>query len=353
VLTLLARHGTEQYHDAFEDIQQLYARRLPGSRHDTVIVDTSLDEAYEQLLNDGSFVIGSSNAFWEFSAWDRGVDFVGSRLDDYDVVHLATSAFRAQDARHLAAFQPGTLAALGCTPAAIGHIDLYPEPIQLYEQTSQAWIRSSWLFVRPQELLQLGSLISIQQPRIFFSGDACAPFRRDAPLSPNYQRYIVGWLTGDGTGIGGKWHSRFDLSASTLARFEAKALAILNEHALTIRLRRQGCAILDATWLATAHAQCPLRQGLCLLPSSRWQVSARELVMSAFDDAKYGAAAPIKGPPLAVRAALAAGECWDVSACYGHSAGRGALWRAVGRDPMLLVTRPVVGALRRLHAPIR
>jgi hypothetical protein len=52
-----------------------------------------------------------------------------------------------------------------------------------------------------------------------------------------------------------QWHSRFRLEATTLAEFEAKALAILNEHALTIRMRTQGCAPVDATWLATQVAR--------------------------------------------------------------------------------------------------
>ena len=76
-------------------------------------------------------------------------------------------------------------------------------------------------------------------------------FRPSAPLSANYQKYILDWLTGNGTGQGVEWHSRFGLTPESLPFFEAKASAILNEQMLSVRLRAQGCALLDATWLAT------------------------------------------------------------------------------------------------------
>ena len=86
----------------------------------------------------------------------------------------------------------------------------------------------------------------------FFSGDPANPFRVDAPLDDEYRANILGWLVGEGTGQGVVWHSRFDLDQSALALFEAKTLAILNEHALTIRLRAQGCATVDQRGLPLA-----------------------------------------------------------------------------------------------------
>jgi hypothetical protein len=67
-----------------------------------------------------------------------------------------------------------------------------------------------------------------------------------------YRAQITGWLTGEGTGQGTAWHSRFALTSETLAFFEAKALAILNEHALSMRLYGQGTSMVDATWLSSA-----------------------------------------------------------------------------------------------------
>src|SRR5206468_4458418 len=73
----------------------------------------------------------------------------------------------------------------------------------------------------------------------------------DAPLSERYQRYIVDWLTGADVGQGVTWHSRLELTLEGLVSFEQKALCILNEQMLGIRLRAMGCPLVDVTWLST------------------------------------------------------------------------------------------------------
>jgi hypothetical protein len=81
-------------------------------------------------------------------------------------------------------------------------------------------------------------------------------------------------LTGNGTGQGVEWHSRFGLTPESLPFFKAKALAILNEQMLSVRLRAQGCALIDATWLSTKQLQSRAR--LETIPSWRWQVTTRD-----------------------------------------------------------------------------
>jgi hypothetical protein len=141
----------------------------------------------------------------------------------------------------------------------------------------RSWLRSSFVFLPPAELQLLGSLVSIDAPRAFFSGDPCAPFRSDAPLSTRYRDYIRDWLTGPGTGQGVEWHSRFELTQATLRLFEAKAMAIINEQVLSARLRAQGCALIDATWLATRRARLPTDDVLDVIPSWRRQITARDV----------------------------------------------------------------------------
>jgi hypothetical protein len=141
----------------------------------------------------------------------------------------------------------------------------------------RSWLRSSFVFLPPVELRLLGSLVSIDDPRSLFSGHPECPFRSDAPLSENYRQYIIGWLTGRGTGHGVEWHSRFELTRETLSLFEAKATAILNEQMMSSRLRAQGCALVDATWLATRHASLGEDEPLGAIPGWRWQITRRDV----------------------------------------------------------------------------
>jgi hypothetical protein len=277
VLTLLVRHGTAKYENAVGEIDAFFARQMPLVERDLVVIDNALPEEYEEALGRNRVLIGGSNAGWEFSSWDSGIAYVGPRLADYDLVHLATSAFRMLYTRYLDRISEVMLRLVLRRGAAVGHIDYFNDPIMVFGRQSQAWLRSSFLFLPPAELKMLGSLVNVINQTALFTGDPTAPFRGDAPLSGNYQQYLLNWLTGDGTGQGVQWHSRFALSTDTLTFFQSKVVEILNEHLLSIRLRAQGCAMIDATWLAArAETLRAADQPLGPIPSWRRQVTERD-----------------------------------------------------------------------------
>jgi hypothetical protein len=166
-------------------------------------------------------------------------------------VNVATSAFRQLYVGYLERFTPAVFAAIAGRPVCLGHIDCYNEPIHILEFVSQHWIRTSCFFLPPGELALLDSVRSAGEGERWFSGNRLRPFRDDAPLSDGYRRLIVEWLTGGDTGQGATWHSAMALDERHLALFEQKALTILNEHLLSIRLRAAGCRLVDVTWLSS------------------------------------------------------------------------------------------------------
>jgi len=276
ILTLFARHGTERYADAESKADALLARLLPEVHRETVVIDSALPPEYQERTASHRWLVGSNNSSWEFSSWESGRIFVGEHLKNFDFVHLATSAFDTLYTAYLDRLDTHTLALAVGRAVAIGHVDCYPTPVSLLGRRSQGWLRTSWLFVPPVELALLGSLVSIPDGTPFFGEDPTVPFRPEAPLCQAYRNYILGWLTGVGTGQNVEWHSRFVLDAVTWAYFKAKARAILNEHMLAIRLRAQGCAMADATWLATRARTLLPGQGLGAIPDWRRQLPARD-----------------------------------------------------------------------------
>jgi hypothetical protein len=278
IVTLLARHGVAKYGNALHDVRRLFEQQMPEVAHTTVVIDNALHRGHVEYLGPDTTLICGDNAAWEFSAWDRGVEYLASQLDSYDFVHLATSAFRQLYVRYLDRFDGDILGLARGRAAAIGHIDFYNEAIVLWGRTMQSWLRSSCVFLPPTELRLLGSLVSVTDRDALFSGDPQAPFRDDAPLSETYRRNILCWLTGEGTGQGTERHSRFLLSGDTLRLFEDKTAAILNEQMLAARLQAQGCAIVDATWLATFAEQAyPDGRPLRTIPNWRVQVTGRDV----------------------------------------------------------------------------
>jgi len=166
-------------------------------------------------------------------------------------VHFATSAFKTLYVAYLDRFDLEVLGAMNGRPVCLGHLDCYNEPIDVLAYRSQHWVRSCFFFLPPAEVKALGRFAFVGDGRPFFSGDPDAPFRSDAPISANYREYIVRWLAGADIGQGVSWHSGFALSRETRPAFEHKAMSILNEQLLGIRLRALGCRLIDVTWLST------------------------------------------------------------------------------------------------------
>ncbi|MET3914353.1 hypothetical protein ABID97_001135 [Variovorax sp. OAS795] len=278
IATLMSRHGTAKYQSAVADLQALFDRRLPGIEHTFIVVDNALPESHEERLNGGVTLIGGSNAAWEFSAWDSAVAYLGARLEDFDFVHLATSAFKQLYVDYLDRFSERLLNLMLGRGVALGHVDFYNESVSLLGVGSQSWLRTSFVFLPPAEIRLLKSFVSVTRKEAFFSGDPAAPFLKEAPISAGYRSNIIGWLTGDGTEQGVEWHSRFKLDSTTLPFFESKVLAILNEQMLSNRLRAQGCAVVDATWAATVAEALEHRGEPFAIPCWQEQLVARDSV---------------------------------------------------------------------------
>jgi hypothetical protein len=272
VVTILVRTGTCEYGDAEAEIAAVFRDRLPDVRRHTVIVDNALPpEAIESAP--ARVVIGGDNSAREFSAFDRGIAHLGGAIWDFDFVHLATSAFNTLYTAYVHRFGEDLLRAMRALPVCLGHLDCYNEPVDVLTYRSQHWVRTSFLFAPPAELKALGSLVSVPRPDLFFSGDPARPFREEAPISTAYRQFILDWLAGEDIGQGVRWHSGFRLSGDTLALFEKKAAAILNEHLFAIRLRALGCRLIDVSWLATVVRR---RRDACIPGFADWKSQLSE-----------------------------------------------------------------------------
>lgn len=274
ILTLLARHGAEKYQSALPTLRAMFANQMPKVEHHLLVIDNSLPAGHRADIDSKVELIGGSNSNWEFSAWDSGIAHIGNRLDDYDLVHFATSAFEQYAPTHLKLIGPDVVRHLSGLNAALGHIDFFNAPVSMFGIPCQAWLRSSFILMRPRHVRALGTMIGVRDGSLIFSGDPLAPFCPKAPLSEGLRELLLGWLTGAGTGQGIVWHSRFDLTRETLPYFEDKAMAILNEQSLTNRLLANGCAIVDISWLAR-RAKTAATTSFGDIPDWRLQVRPR------------------------------------------------------------------------------
>lgn len=249
IATIFVRTGTESFPTAEADVDALFAAQLPGVQREVVVVDNLLPPGVHEQQGP-RVVVGGDNSSREFSAFDAGLRHIETRLHEFDWINLVTSAFKTLYTDYLAQFETRLLEAVAGRSVCLGHLDCYNEPVRLLGYPSQHWMRTSFVMLPPAELRLLGTVVSVRDRRPFFSGVPERPFLDDAPLSDRLKQYITDWLTGRDIGQGVVWHSKFVLDEQTLPIFEAKTLAILNEHLLGIRLRSQGCVVADISWLA-------------------------------------------------------------------------------------------------------
>jgi hypothetical protein len=293
ILTIFTRYGTDKYTTAEHGLDELFRAQLPDAARDIIVVDTAIAPGVVEQSGHRT-VLGSDNDAWEFSAVDTAVRSLGNRLWAYDLVNVTTSAFQQLYMGYLERFTTAVLDAIGGRPVCLGHVDCYNEPIRVLEYVSQHWIRTSCFFLRPAEFGILQSVRSAGSRDRWFSGDPARPFRDDAPLSAGYQRLITDWLTGGDTGQGVTWHSPMSLDPGRLALFEQKALAILNEHLLAIRLRASGCRLVDVTWLSSR-----VEDGCDGLDwGTPWWRQIAERTVDAVHVTPGGLAQAIRGDPL-------------------------------------------------------
>jgi len=247
VLSLFIRYGDADYRGSYQALMAFYAG-LPGVEVDPVLIDTALPVGVEAWLGRRGLMVAGDNQRREFSGWDGVLERFHERLAEYDLVHLVTSAFQNEYNGFYPLVCREMLDYVRDTPQVmLAHVDAYPERVRLCGRGFQTWGCSKFLFARPQDLLELGSITGPFDAEDFFTAHGDAPFREGAPLSDNYARFLLGWLTGDGLPHG-KWHSVFAYSDENVAKFRAKALSILDEHSLSMRIRESGVRIVDYTW---------------------------------------------------------------------------------------------------------
>jgi glycosyltransferase involved in cell wall biosynthesis len=242
ILCLYLRHGLDEHAEGLDELRGWYAANISRGSVTIWIIDNKLPTGFDGHDWSGCRLLGGDNRCWEFSGWQRTLGAYAPELREFDVVHFVTSAFGKLHAGYLNHFSEDQLDMVVHRPVCLGHVDSYDEPVELCGRKSRSWIRTSFFFLSRESLSKLGSLVSLDDPDLFFG--LYGMFKRNSPISDNYKDKITQWLGGDAV-QGVAWHGSID----RIDRFKTKAFAILNEHMLSIRLREAGVQLVDLQWL--------------------------------------------------------------------------------------------------------
>jgi len=241
---LIARHGQATYEGAEGRLLSRLLDLSPEVHLRATILDSALQpgsSANECHAGLEIRVLGTGNEAWEFGAWDVGIS--GLSADPGDLVALTTSAFDQLYAGYLAPLGAELLHRAAENNWVLGHVDYFPEPVRLGPNRYQHWVRTAFIVLPYSTLLSLRPFAA-DLAELQFSGDVKDPFVGDF-VSPELQSLLLGWLCGEGTGQGVKWHRSRPLTPDWYEEFQLKVAALLREQLLTVRLRLLGAPIVD------------------------------------------------------------------------------------------------------------
>ncbi|MBN2243023.1 MAG: hypothetical protein JW793_10065 [Acidobacteria bacterium] len=271
ILCLFLRYGEGEYPEAFQGLRRWYDSNIRNARPAFWVIDNKLLAGYDTANADGFRVLGGDNRFWEFSAWDSILKTFAGQAGQFDIVHFVTSAYNTLYTGYLDHFSELQLDYVLNRPVCLGHIDSYDEPVEIRGYTSRHWIRTCFFFLSRRSLTRLGSILSLENRAEFFDEKGQL---RQGPISSFYIKCITGWLGGRVL-QGVSWHSTLTDSE----HFQQKAMAILNEHMLAVRMRECGLNPVDFCWLRHALAT---GSGNSLPEPAPWeqQIELRRQVLS-------------------------------------------------------------------------
>ncbi len=234
---VFVQYDREKYRGALEG---LLARleAIGGLDYSVVVVDNKRPGFWTHRVSSRVVHIGGDNAHWEFSAFDRALEYLDAH-GSAKVYAFVTDALAAYGAEFLTLIEAATFERAEQQQACVGWVDAWPAPVTALGETYQEWLRTSFLVVPSSVLSKIRPLTTPLDRTGIFGIEPTAPFADDAPVGESLQKYLVDWLVvgHEDSALPEAWHSRFVLSSETTALFQDKVSAILREQLLSARLR--------------------------------------------------------------------------------------------------------------------
>jgi hypothetical protein len=229
---------------------------MPG--HKTIVyVDNSFrGSPYTHRLSADQHSVSGDNRYLEFSGWQKGIDYLRSQGNRPDVWLLANDTLLAQSAIQRFVFGPDAVDCAMMRRAIIGRRQWLSEDAKILGQGEEImgnalipYVRTHFFMVASEIIEQLSSIVSLDDSLIdkmfIREFDASIPlFRENAPLSEGTRQIIFSHLTND-------WYRRKPYVADHFERLRGKAISILNEILLSLRIDQLGYSLISYTKAGT------------------------------------------------------------------------------------------------------
>ncbi|MBW2253874.1 MAG: hypothetical protein JRI25_04675 [Deltaproteobacteria bacterium] len=237
-------HYTEAHLQSGLKVLAREARRfLPGARIVTAAVANHAQDAPPMALGEDVFRIGGDNRAREFSGYDAGLRWIRETRgpEAHSPVIVANDTFhRTNTLADVCALDADRVAGWLAKGALGGRVDTLPREVHLFGLPLKQYVRTNFVCGRWDVLESLLPTALEFDDEALFSPEEGRFFREDAPMDPRYREYLVSWLLGTPSELFAVWRFSEQHTATNRSHLQGKVKAILCEHHLSARARRQG-----------------------------------------------------------------------------------------------------------------
>jgi hypothetical protein len=200
------------------------------------LIDNKVESGGVQKF-DNVFVLPGDNSNWEFSGWQKGLDYVKNNIDCDLVLFLNDSLTSYRDHKMLELNMLEEILDHSFSNSIFcGRLDMVEHEMYFMDYDVRSWICTN-CFAAPRSLFEN---VDIDNSHLFEVEDIAKSldfFMSSDKLNKGLKTHIYNWLTY-------QWHGRFDIN-SDIQLFKNKTKAILNEKLLTVKIRENNISILN------------------------------------------------------------------------------------------------------------
>lgn len=205
-----------------------------------VIVDNSISTDYAESISDTVHLIGGDNSCYDFSGYDKGVEWLKSNniINDSDIIVLCNdSFFRNYGHKYLKLFSNYNIIKLIKENLLIGYTDSYPYEVIVFGKKLKSWVRTNFYIMNANMLNKLIPLTINISDSILFSENYSEFFSNSIDISENYKQYLRTWLFGEEctADYKSKWHAHSKINCNNFEHFKKKVKCIFSEHYLSAK----------------------------------------------------------------------------------------------------------------------
>jgi hypothetical protein len=203
------------------------------------------------------------NSHYEMSGWDKGFSISKEKLgEDFSFVLIVNDALlNSKPIKDLESISNNLIEKVIKKNVVVGYIDTFsrvsPEaintltnPMKIYNRALRWYVCTTFILTNYSVWDKSYPMVSEVNPHDIYleQYEANKFFKEDAPLSQQYQQFLVNHQTR-------KWYKKYDINKESYEKFKMKTECIIREQFFSIKLREQTFRFLDVSVLAK-HIGC-------------------------------------------------------------------------------------------------